>query len=166
MRIYIVRHGKAEPESPTGRDEDRQLVLRGVNQADYLADEIAKIDPAPRLVISSGVRRARQTAQRICARLNLPMWIDARLGLDAQASDALQAVLDRCPGGSALVVGHQPTVGDLAAILGHGLGGDQCLLRTGEAVILDVDDHEPIGSGRFVARIRLEDAHTLCTSSH
>src|SRR5215510_8957208 len=77
MRLYVLRHGKAERDSDSGRDEDRPLAERGKAQCQGLADLFTKKDPPrqlrppPTVILSSPAARADSTARIIAAALGL-----------------------------------------------------------------------------------------------
>lgn len=72
-RLYVVRHCKAEGQSP-----EAPLTAEGRRQASALADVLAR-EPIDR-IIASPFLRAQQTAAPLAARLGLPVETDARLG--------------------------------------------------------------------------------------
>ena len=43
MRLFIIRHGKAERTAPTGRDADRLLAPRGQEQARMVSEDASGI---------------------------------------------------------------------------------------------------------------------------
>lgn len=154
MLLFIVRHGKAERDAPTGRDQDRVLELRGVRQAQYIAGALAARASRPICVTASPVVRARQTAAEIAAALHLPMELHAVLSTMSDAHqvlnwlDTVQALGDRA------IVGHNPTLSQVASHL-LGPSHDDIELRTGECLVLRCSG----GHGtELVESIRLDDA--------
>ena len=79
MILHIVRHAKAEDESPTGQDADRPLRKRGHRQAEALGRFFAAEQPRPQLVLASPYQRARETAEHIWAALDILPQLDDRL---------------------------------------------------------------------------------------
>lgn len=61
--LYIIRHGKAETDSFSGRDYDRNLELRGINDAHKCASFVKEKNAKPDFLLSSTANRAFQTAQ-------------------------------------------------------------------------------------------------------
>ena len=79
MKIYMARHGQTQlnaEDRVCGRT-DVPLTQLGLQQAEKLADnaEGKNID----IIIVSPMIRARQTAQAVADRYNLPMVVDERL---------------------------------------------------------------------------------------
>jgi broad specificity phosphatase PhoE len=80
-RIYLIRHGK--PASTWGdADEDPGLDDLGRAQADRARDWLLARpqDERPRLVVSSPLRRCRETAEPMAQALGLTAEVDPRVG--------------------------------------------------------------------------------------
>jgi ribonuclease H / adenosylcobalamin/alpha-ribazole phosphatase len=76
-RLLLVRHGVTEysvAKRFAGRS-DLELTQTGREQARRAADRIAELGPVD-VLISSPLRRTRQTAEQLADRLNLPVLID------------------------------------------------------------------------------------------
>lgn len=79
--IHVIRHGK--PASTWGDvDGDPGLDATGAAQARAVAHEILALPPAlmPTRVVSSPLRRCRETALPLAEALAVPIEIDARVG--------------------------------------------------------------------------------------
>lgn len=63
MEVYLLRHGIAEDESPTGRDQDRQLTAEGRRKLHDVLKIAAAAGVAPDVIVSSPYVRAVQTAE-------------------------------------------------------------------------------------------------------
>jgi phosphohistidine phosphatase len=157
MRLVIVRHGKAEADSPTGRDEDRRLKKRGERQAQWLGEQFAKEPPA--LILSSSHQRAISTARFIQNATGSPLTFERRLELGHSVSQAIDAVVDHRPadGGPLMIVGHNPQLAQVVWVLLQGPPVQQVDLRTGEAVVVDVDPGNGLGTAKLVARLRMSE---------
>lgn len=156
VRVIIVRHGKAEADAPSGREEDRRLKQRGERQARWLAEHFAAEPPA--MILSSGHERAIATATIIHEHTRSPLHTERRLEVGRSASQALDLIADHageCADRALMVVGHNPQLGQLLWVLTQGAPPQQADLRTGEAVILEVSPDQAIGRARVVARLRL-----------
>lgn len=153
MHLDIVRHGQAG-ESGTGKDRDRELTSRGRLQAAYVG-EVLKREGTPPRIIASGYRRTRQTAETIGQEIGVVAEFDPRLELGT-ASEALEVIVEARELGPTVVVGHQPQLCALLAVLMHGPGGGKAIpLRTGEAYRLDLPDAgEIIGRSELRSRIQ------------
>jgi phosphohistidine phosphatase len=115
VRVYLVRHAEAASGQP---DELRALTQEGREQAQALAERLAREQPPLDAVVSSPLLRARETAAAIAAAVGLEAEVDARLAPGATA-DAVHAVIAG-RGERVAVVGHQPDCGEIAAELTGG----------------------------------------------
>ena len=116
MDLLLWRHAEAEDGSP---DLKRKLTARGEKQSKKMAEWLHQHAPKKLRILVSPAVRCQQTAQA----LGLPFETDKRLGTDGNVVSLLAAVGwpeggDAAKGNSAvLVVGHQPTLGQAAALL-------------------------------------------------
>ncbi len=118
MELILWRHAEAEEGDGTVPDKKRRLTPRGEKQAKQIARWLHQHLPRKRKVIVSGAERTQQTAHA----LDLPYEIEPRLGLGASAADVLKVAGWPDKEGAVLIIGHQPTLGRVAALL---LGGEE-----------------------------------------
>ena len=120
-QLLVMRHGRSD-WSAGKPDHDRPLNPRGVAAAKAMGIALAKMGEEPDLVISSTATRAATTAQLAAEAgdWESEMTYDGALyGTSSQG--ALEVLLDAEPAAhSVLVVGHQPTWGNLVAHLTGG----------------------------------------------
>jgi exopolyphosphatase/guanosine-5'-triphosphate,3'-diphosphate pyrophosphatase len=89
VKIYLVRHARAEPRSQwEGGDLLRPLSEEGVNQAEALADQLSE-DP-PTRIVSAPPLRCQETAEPLAVALGLPVEVDERLAEGEGAARALE----------------------------------------------------------------------------
>ena len=112
MELLLWRHAEAEDGFP---DALRRLTPRGEQQAQRMAAWIKTHAPKNLRIVASPANRCQQTA----AALGLPFETDHRLSTAGNVDDLLAAA--GWPNASAhkavLIVGHQPTLGRVAARL-------------------------------------------------
>ena len=120
MDLILWRHAEAEGGDASTPDEERALTKRGRKQARKMAKWLRKRLPKNTRILVSPTKRTRQTAKA----LGLPFEIEPRIGVGADCTDLLAASdwmsdrLDKASRGNAtILVGHQPTLGQLAALL-------------------------------------------------
>ncbi|MBE0612227.1 MAG: histidine phosphatase family protein [Burkholderiales bacterium] len=113
--LLLWRHADAEDGVP---DSGRALSKKGFKQAKQMAAWLKTRLPGDCRILVSPAKRAQQTA----ASLELPYTTEPRVGLQAEIADILAASDWPRREGAVLVVGHQPTLGQLAAKL---LAGEQ-----------------------------------------
>ncbi|MCX8146592.1 MAG: histidine phosphatase family protein [Azovibrio sp.] len=110
MDLLLWRHAEAE-EGPL--DMQRRLTHRGEKQARQLARWLHQHMPKQLRILVSPAVRAQQTA----AALDLPFETHRRLGPDAGAADLIATAGWPDAPGATLIVGHQPALGQMAALL-------------------------------------------------
>jgi phosphohistidine phosphatase len=110
VRLFIVRHAKAEPGEP---DELRPLTDGGRADARNLGERLA--GEQPDAVVSSPLLRAQETAEAIARAAGLEVETDERLAPGADAR-AVRAVVDG-RGDTVVVVGHQPDCSEIVFTL-------------------------------------------------
>lgn len=114
MDLILWRHAEAEEGAD---DLERELTAKGRKQAELAAAFLrGRLAKDTRMLVSPAVR-TRQTASALTDRYELTPAIAPGASVDA----VLQAVRWPDAGGTVLVVGHQPTLGAVAAsLLGSG----------------------------------------------
>ncbi len=119
MRIYLVRHGDADAEVPEGLgDEARALTAKSrqamVAHFASLAERMAGVD----LVLTSPLVRAVQTAQILSLIQKHDGLLHAHRSLVPEMPvGALNSVVREHSGRNLVLVGHQPSMGAMAAHL-------------------------------------------------
>ncbi len=110
MNLILWRHADAEDGMP---DAARALTDKGRKQAKTVAKWLRKRLPADCVILVSPATRARQTAEA------LHLAYETALALDVGASPSQVLAATGWPrrDGTVLVVGHQPTLGQVAAQL-------------------------------------------------
>jgi phosphohistidine phosphatase len=119
-RLYLLRHAKAKWAEPGSRDYDRALELTGKADADGIAASMLLAGHMPGRVLCSGAKRARETWE--VASRHLPVT-DVRYMDELYSADAtgyLDIIRNAGGDGSAMVVGHNPMMEDLAMALSRG----------------------------------------------
>jgi phosphohistidine phosphatase len=125
-RLFLLRHAKSSWDDPTAADHDRPLAPRGIDAADRLRRHFDEAGLRPDVVLCSSARRAVATLDGI--RPALPPHVDVRVeshlytGESAVLLDRLRTLSEDV--GAALVVGHNPAIGDLAVRLTAGVATD------------------------------------------
>ncbi len=115
MKLYVLRHGAAEPLALS--DAARRLTPRGEAEVRAVALACAQRLVGLQRIVTSPYQRARQTAAELMRTLNFAgeLLVEAAL---TPAGDAGQvATLIDALGGETLLVSHQPLVGELLCYL-------------------------------------------------
>src|SRR5471032_2500933 len=118
-RLLLLRHAKAERSQPGGRDHDRVLAERGRADAKKLGLYLARHDFVPDRAVVSTAARTRETWALLATAFAKvpPASFEDRI-YDATPEAILLMIKDTGPEtGTLLVIGHNPSVQELAALL-------------------------------------------------
>src|SRR5882724_8622110 len=110
MDLILWRHADAEPGEP---DIGRRLTAKGLKQAERVAAWLDGHLPDTTRILSSPAERAQQTARALKRKFR----VVPELGPGAAASEVLAAAGWPDARSGVLIVGHQPTLGEVAATL-------------------------------------------------
>lgn len=127
MDLILWRHAEAEENDGTLSDEKRRLTPRGEKQAKQVARWLNQHLPRKRKILVSPAERTLQTAHA----LELSYEVEPRLGLGASAKDVLTVAGWPARKCAVLVIGHQPTLGRVAALLLGGAEADWSVKKGG-----------------------------------
>jgi phosphohistidine phosphatase len=108
MKVYVMRHGPAEDDSPTGRDADRALTASGRDRTKAVARALADGGEAPVQIVSSPLVRALQTAEIVAAVAGVDQ-VEVRREI-APGGDAVVLIGELVRAGKRrlMLVGHEP----------------------------------------------------------
>ena len=127
MDLILWRHAEAEDGLAGAPDAARELTARGRKQAMKMAGWLDHHLPSGCRILCSPARRTVQTADALGRKFR----IHVDLGTDGEPQHMLQLAnwpLARDP---VLLVGHQPALGRLAALLIHGVEADWTVRKGG-----------------------------------
>ena len=127
--LYLLRHAKSDWDTPGRGDKERPLAPRGRKACRPLGRFLAKLKPAPGLVLCSTAVRARQTWEG-CAEAGRFDWpVEFRDELYLASADQLLRLVRRAPEEPAalLLVGHNPGMEEFARALA-GPGSERAAL--------------------------------------
>lgn len=113
-RIYFVRHGKAEDFGPSGSDADRRLTGDGRREVEAVAKHLRRLDDKIRVVLTSPLVRAMETAALFAEELGVRSIVVPELEPPVSAAKLLALVKAR-EEARILLVGHEPGLGQTIA---------------------------------------------------
>lgn len=126
--LFVVRHGIAMEAAPGVADADRALTAVGARRITRVAMGLHWLGVRPDAILSSPLRRAEQTAQRL-QRVLLPdqeVEIFAALAPGHDPSDVAKGLHAQRGARQLVLVGHQP---DLGALVSYLVTGSSTLAR-------------------------------------
>jgi len=113
MDLILWRHAEAEPAQLGQDDMDRSLTAKGHKQARRMGQWLDSVLPESCRILASPAVRTVQTAEGLGRRYK----VHPDLAPGADASDILKAANWPASKETVLVVGHQPTLGQAAALI-------------------------------------------------
>jgi phosphohistidine phosphatase len=120
--LYLLRHAKSSWDDPSLADHERPLAPRGEKTTKLLLKHLRHEQIAPALVLCSPAKRVVETFLGIEPALGEDVSVQAERELyGASAGDLLErirAVPDTVP--SAMLIGHNPAIQELATTLARG----------------------------------------------
>jgi len=144
MRLYVLRHGIAvEPGSPGyENDSTRPLTAEGKRELRHVAAFLRKKGVRFDRILSSPLRRARQTAEIVARNLKQEKRLDFSVALAPDGDvdvlirqlNATKPVLEHV-----LLVGHEPYLSRFVSLLVSGGSGADIQLKKGGLCKLDAD---------------------------
>ena len=139
IRHWIVlRHAHAEAQSSDGTDFARELSERGRGEAERAADALAKmLDGRVPRILSSPAARAEATAQIVAEKLGDSVGFNARI-YNATPGDLLDVFNATGPTETVLVVGHNPGIEEVVALLVDGRSQAHRGMPTSGIAVIDV----------------------------
>ena len=144
MRLYLVRHGKAEDY--TTNDHDRQLTGEGAARLETEAQVIARLG-STRSVFTA----ARASAPARPPRSSRRHWAkglrSARRVNFGFTVDSVAALVAGLPwNAEVMFVGHNPSMSQVV----HALTGANVEMKTGSLARIDIDSPPPVLHGHLV----------------
>lgn len=136
MRLWLLRHGEAEPQAAS--DAARELTGHGHKEVQQAA---AQLSGRPlTAIIASPYVRAQQTAELVRDALGFTGSVTTVPWLtpDSDPREVLK-FLDEREGAEVLLVSHQPLIGALGGLLVHGHPQEPLPMRTASLAELEGD---------------------------
>lgn len=134
--LILLRHAHAEPAAPGQDDFDRPLSRQGQAEAEAAGNWLRQHSLVPDRVVTSPARRTRETLEQVLEIIGYveqrqdPRIYDATPGTLIQLADELREFP------RVLLVGHNPGLEQLAALLSSGQSGDFRGMPAGSVAVL------------------------------
>lgn len=124
LDLILWRHADAEDSVP---DDARKLTAKGEKQAQQVGQWLIAHLPKDARILVSPAKRAHQTASA----LGLEFEITRKVGTGASVKSVMDAAGWPDARGAVVVVGHQPTLGRIAAALLSSVEGEWSIKKGG-----------------------------------
>jgi phosphohistidine phosphatase len=149
MRLYLVRHGIAEPAT-TGSDAERPLTPKGKLRMAEAAKGLLALKVRLELILTSPIRRAKETATILAqgmGGIRLEELPELAQGFSSPA-DVLAALHPYKNLAEIALVGHQPSLGELASFMLTGSAND-CEIDFKKGTVACFEQESPPRQERF-----------------
>ena len=146
-QLILLRHAHAEPANPGQADLDRPLSPEGLAEAEAAGRWLAEHGLVPDCVLCSPSRRTRETLEAVLATIG---YVEQRLepAIYVATPGTLAALADRhCDAERLLLVGHNPGLERLVALLSSGQSGDYRGMPPGSVAVLTLPSDTAIDPG-------------------
>jgi phosphohistidine phosphatase len=147
MNLFLLRHGLAVEPGAAGysKDADRPLTPKGERKLRRAAETMKALDLSFDLILSSPYLRARQTAAILAKALNAKERLELSGSLaPGVAARNIVECLHRLPmPDNVLLVGHEPGLSQLIALLVAGDSGLSVSMKKGGLCKLSAESLKP-----------------------
>ena len=156
MNLYVVRHAIAAPRGTPGiPDNDRKLTRDGISKMKQVAAGLRSLGYVPDLILSSPLVRARQTAEIL--RQAFGKKIELRMvpalapgGVRRDLYREIVSLEDRKVK-NLMIVGHQPSLGEIAGEIAFGAAQSYIELKKGGFCAIELESMQGTPKGILVA---------------
>jgi phosphohistidine phosphatase len=143
MRLYIVRHAIAVPRGTPGiHDNDRALTEEGMEKMRRAAAGLRALKIVPELLLSSPLARAAQTAEILLEAFgkSIELRMVPALAPYGEREDLYRDIRS-CNKKlkSLMIVGHQPSLGEIAGEIAFGSPDHYIELKKGGACAIELE---------------------------
>ena len=146
MDLVLWRHAEAQEWAVSADDMARSLTARGEKQATRVGRWLDRQLPEGTRILVSPARRCEQTAMAMGRKYK----VKPELAPGCSVTQLLDLVQWPSAKGTALVVGHQPVLGQVIAQL-IGLDSADCAIKKGAVWWLRHEDRAPVDETLVVA---------------
>jgi phosphohistidine phosphatase len=155
MILYMVRHAIAVSRGTPGiADDDRALTEEGIKKMERAASGLRSMGYIPELILSSPLIRARQTADLLIEAFGKGVQLEI---VPALAPSGSRQKLYQDMGlrakkfGSLMLVGHQPSLGEIAGEIAWGSAEHYVEFKKGGACAIELESVHDIPKGHMIS---------------
>lgn len=143
MRLYFLRHGRADRSQWHGLDFERPLTHDGKARMVREAEMMAELNLGIDAVVTSPLVRAYQTAEIVAEELGLSDHLaeDVRLAPGFDLGDLTELVVEYEDTDRLMLVGHEP---DFSETIGDLIGGGAVVCKKGALARVDLHSMSPL----------------------
>lgn len=148
MKLYLLRHAKADPRGKGIRDDKRHLTSKGKMDAFEAAKKWKKSLKGIKKILSSPYPRALETADIFAGVMKQErgLVVEKALAPDTKASKLVKLLQSYENESELMIVGHEPSLSELASTMISGNIHSRIHLKKCGLIILEVDEMAPGGA--------------------
>lgn len=152
QELILLRHAEAVPIETTGDDQERPLSARGEQEAQAAGLWLAAHGVRPERVLCSPTRRTDETTRLALAAIDsAPVPQMAREIYDASPGELLALLDQHADAGTVMLVGHNPGIERLVALLVEGRSDEFRGMPPGALAVLHLNGSLEPGNARLDA---------------
>ena len=145
--LILLRHAHAESGAAGQDDIDRPLSRQGLAEAEAAGKWLKEHGYLPDRIIASTARRARETLEQVLQALGyVEQMQDGRI-YDATPGTLMQVADEHRANARVLIVGHNPGLEQMVALLASGQSGDFRGMPAGAIAVLTLPADSPLEPG-------------------
>jgi phosphohistidine phosphatase SixA len=147
-QIILLRHAHAEPPASGQADESRPLTEDGIRATRAAAAWLSEHGAEPDRLLCSPALRARETAEGVISAMGIAITpqVDVRI-YEATPAELIQVLEEHAEADCLLLVGHNPGLETLVALLTDGTSDHGRGMPPGAIAWLHVDGDAAIEPG-------------------
>jgi len=153
VKLYIVRHGIAAAHGTAGiAEDDRPLTKEGIKKTRQAAEGLRAMECFPEAILSSPLPRAIQTAEIVSEVLgkSTPIVLIDALAPGGSRQELYKEIRRRQNSESVMLVGHQPSLGEIAGDIAWGSPDHFVELKKAGACALELAAFNPKPHGNLL----------------
>jgi phosphohistidine phosphatase len=153
MILYFVRHAIAVPQGSAGAaDVERELTREGIDKMKRAATGLRAAEAIPDIILSSPLVRARQTAEILMEAFDGKpvLTVVQALAPGGNRSELYLEIRKHADARALMLVGHQPSLGEIAGEIVWGTPSHPLDLKKGGACAMEVDKVAPAPRGTLL----------------
>ena len=141
MKIHLLRHAKTEPFSATGKDFDRQLAHKGLQQCVELKKYFKNLDATNTIFLVSTANRTQQTYLKSFS--EIPSLKSLKELYLASSHELLAVINSEKTFKDIFIIGHNEGISELASYL----SGQDIHMKTAQYLCLECE----VPSSEFIS---------------
>ena len=147
MKLCLVRHGIAVPSETPGliSDAARELTVEELEKMRRNARALRRLGIRPDAIWTSPFIRSRQTAEILAENLEPVVAVEVVRALEPSGhfEELLARLEKRSMGDTVMLVGHEPSLGELACFLIGGPRNVAIPFKKGGAACIEMEEFRP-----------------------